>query len=153
MTIDSLPLTTGRTAFRGALRLCVFVWALAAVSACLRNDAAPEPFVGPSELALSLTLSASPDVLPIDGHSQSLLSILARDGAGQPIPNVTVRLMVRYAEVAQDIGSLSARTLVTGADGRVVATYTRRSVRRWLRRMEPRPRAGKLIQRVSYRLP
>ena len=106
-------------------RVTLFVVALAAVtlSAC-QQDAALDQFVGPSELGLSLTLSASPDVLALDGASQSLVTIFARDGAGQAVANLTVRLQIRFAGTIQDFGQLSARTLVTGQDGRALATYT-----------------------------
>jgi PKD repeat protein len=107
------------------VRFAVLLAALATVTvtAC-QKDATPDPFIGPSELGLSLALSASPDVLPLDGSSQSLVSILARDGSGQPIPSVSVRLQTRFGGVLQDLGQLSARTLVTGQDGRALATYT-----------------------------
>ena len=106
-------------------RVALFAVALVALTlpAC-QKDATPDPFVGPSELSLSLTLSASPDVLPLDGASQSLVSILARDGSGQVLPNVTLRLQISFGGVLQDLGQLSARTLVTGQDGRALATYT-----------------------------
>ena len=106
-------------------RVALFAVALAAVTlpAC-QQDATPDPFVGPSELGLSLTLTASPDVLALDGASQSLVTILARDGSGQVVANVTLRLQIRFGGTLQDVGQLSARTLVTGQDGRAVATYT-----------------------------
>ena len=106
-------------------RVALFAVALAAVtlSAC-QQDAASDPFVGPSELGLSLTLTASPDVLALDGASQSLVTILARDGSGRVLANVTLRLQIRYAGTLQDFGQLSARTLVTGSDGKALATYT-----------------------------
>ena len=106
-------------------RVALFVVALGAVTllAC-QQDASPDPFVGPSELSLSLALSASPDVLPLDGASQSLVSILARNGTGQVLANVTLRLQTRFDGVLRDFGQLSARTLVTGQDGRALATYT-----------------------------
>lgn len=91
---------------------------------CLNEDASPDPFIGPSELGLSLSLSASPDVLPTDGASQSLLTILARDGAGQVVPNITLRLQLRFGGVFQDVGRISANTLVTGQNGTALATYT-----------------------------
>ena len=40
---------------------------IATVSGCVQESAAPDPFSGPSELGLSLSLTASPDVLPLDG--------------------------------------------------------------------------------------
>lgn len=102
--------------FAGAL-------ALATLPAC-QQDATPDPFVGPSELGLSLTLSASPDVLPLDGASQSLVTILARDGSGQVVANVALRLQIRFGGILQDFGQLSARTLVTGPNGQALAAYT-----------------------------
>ena len=119
-------LSAGRMASLGATRdLQHGLLALFAVTlqAC-QQDATPDPFVGPSELALSLTLSASPDVLALDGASRSLVTILARDGAGQVVANVTLRLQIQFGGTLQDFGQLSARTLVTGQDGEAVATYT-----------------------------
>ena len=108
-------------------RVALFAVALAAVTlpAC-QQDATPDPFKfgGPSELGLSLTLTASPDVLALDGASQSLVTILARDGSGDMKPNVMLRLQIRFNGVLQDYGRLSTKTLVTGQFGRAVATYT-----------------------------
>ena len=106
-------------------RVALVAVALAAVTlpAC-QQDATPDPFVGPSELGLSLALTASPDVLTLDGASQSLVTIFARDGSGQVVANVTLRLQIRYAGTLRDFGQLSARTLVTGSDGKALATYT-----------------------------
>ena len=108
---------------RARVVLCVAALAALTLAAC-QQDASPDPFIGPSELGLSLALSASPDVLPLDGASQSLVTILARDGAGHPVANVTLRLQLRFGGVFQDVGGLSARTLVTAPDGRALATYT-----------------------------
>ena len=103
--------------------LCAVALAAVTLAGC-QHDAELDPFVGPSELSLSLTLSASPDVLALDGASQSLLSILARDGAGQVLANVTLRVQIRFGGVLQDFGQLAAHTLVTGQDGRALTTYT-----------------------------
>lgn len=111
------------TARSWALYLLAAAVALTA-SGCLNEDASPDPFIGPSELGLALSLSASPDVLPTDGASQSLLTILARDGAGQAVPNLSLRLQLRFGGVLQDVGRISARTLVTGQNGTALATYT-----------------------------
>ena len=129
MSTDRVSATTDRTGESRDLstraRVALFVVALAAVTlAGCQKDASPDAFIGPSELALSLALSASPDVLPLDGASQSLVSILVRDGSGQVVANVTLRLQISIGGVLQDLGLLSARTLVTGQDGRAVATYT-----------------------------
>ncbi|MDA1093839.1 MAG: hypothetical protein O3A25_11315 [Acidobacteria bacterium] len=93
-------------------------------SGCLNKDASPDPFIGPSELGLALSLSTSPDVLPTDGASQSLLTIIARDGAGQVVPSLSLRLQLRFGGVFQDVGRISSRTLVTGQNGTALAIYT-----------------------------
>ena len=109
---------------RARVALFAVALALAVPLAACQQDVSPEPFTGPSELGLSLALTASPDVLPLDGASQSLVSILARGGSGQAVANVTLRLQIFYGGVPQDVGQLSAKTLVTGQDGRALATYT-----------------------------
>ena len=109
------------------VRVALFAVALALAAltlAACQKDASPDSFVGPSELALSLALRALPDVLPLDGASQSLVSILVRDGSGQVVANVALRLQISVGGVLRDYGLLSSRTLVTGQDGRAVATYT-----------------------------
>ena len=110
--------------FRARALYLMTVLVTMTLSGCLNKDASPDPFVGPSELGLSLSLSASPDVLPTDGSSQSLVTILARDGAGQAIGNITLRLQLRFGGVLQDVGRISASTLVTGQNGTAAATYT-----------------------------
>ena len=112
---------------RGLLmRACValFAVALAAVTlpAC-QQDATPDPFFGPSELGLSLTLSAKPDVLVLDGAMPSVVQIFARDGSGLPKPGVDLRLQIRFGGILQDFGQLSPTSLRTGQFGRAVATY------------------------------
>lgn len=95
-----------------------------ALSACTVKKADNPPSSGPSELALSLLVSATPDRLPQDGASQSQIAILARDGASQPVPNLSMRAEIVVGNAQQDFGKLSARTLVTGGDGRATVTYT-----------------------------
>jgi PKD repeat protein len=75
------------------------------------------PLAGPSEFALALAVTATPDVLPEDGTSQSVIQIAVRDANAQPLANVQVRLN------ASD-GQLSAGTVVTGSDGRASVTFT-----------------------------
>ena len=96
----------------------------AATAACTVADTQPPPFAGPSEMSLSLILSANPDVLSADGASQSQVTIEARDLNGQLAPNVPLRLEILVDGVATDLGSLSARTLTTNGNGRATFTYT-----------------------------
>jgi PKD repeat protein len=91
---------------------------------CTMKDAAPPPLAGPSEMSLSLAITANPDVLSLDGSSQTLITIEARDTNGQLAPNVPLRVQILADGQITDFGSISARTLVTGSNGRATFTYT-----------------------------
>ena len=45
-------------------------------------------------MSLSLAITANPDVLSLDGSSQTLITIEARDTNGQPAPNVPLRVEI-----------------------------------------------------------
>jgi PKD repeat protein len=90
----------------------------------MKNQDAPD-LTGPSELSTSLTITATPDTIPQDGSTQSLIAIVARDANNQPIANLSLRLdVVVDGQFANDFGRLSAQNVVTGSDGRASATYT-----------------------------
>lgn len=99
--------------------------ATAMVAGCTVKKTNPPSLTGPSELSMSLSVQANPDVITQDGASQSQIVIVARDANGQPerIP-IPVRLEITVGGVAVDYGRLSARNLVTGTDGRASASYT-----------------------------
>lgn len=104
---------------------CVLVLMMASVgAACTLTDSAAPPLAGPSEMSLSLALAANPDVLSLDGSSQTLISIEARDTNGQLAPNIPLRIQILADGQVTDFGTLSARTLVTGGNGRATFTYT-----------------------------
>jgi PKD repeat protein len=92
--------------------------------ACTVTDTQPPPLAGPSEMSLSLTITANPDVLSLDGASQSQIMIEARDANGQPAANVPLRVEIVADGTPVDFGTISARTLVTGSNGRATLTYT-----------------------------
>lgn len=107
------------------LRMAAVGVALAvAVSGCKLKNQEPPPLAGPSELALSLAVTAVPDVLTQDGASQAQIQVQARDANGQPLRNVPLRAEIQILGVVQDFGSLSARTIVTGNDGQASFVYT-----------------------------
>ena len=97
--------------------------ALVATS-CTVNESEAPALAGPSELALSLSVQASPDTIFQDGASQSAISIEARGPNSQPARGVTMRVDMAVDGVPADFGTLSARTVVTGEDGRARLTYT-----------------------------
>lgn len=98
---------------------------LALLGACTvhKQDSAPA-LTGPSELGTSIIIAVSPDVIAQDGASQSLVTITARDNNGQPLRNLPLRAEIAVQGVTVDFGTLSARNLVTDANGRATLTFT-----------------------------
>src|SRR6266480_1419341 len=92
---------------------------------CTLSRTPAPPLQGPSELGLSFEVFASPDTLSQDGASRSQIAIRAIDANGQPAKNVTFHAdILDSAGIVRDLGSLSARTLATGNDGRATLIYT-----------------------------
>ena len=103
----------------------MLVLAIAALAGgCTVSNTEPPPLQGPSEMSLSLALRAAPDVLSLDGASQSQVEIVARDENGQPKAGVLLRAEILVDGVALDYGTLSARTRITDSNGRATFTYT-----------------------------
>lgn len=98
--------------------------ALAVAAACTMKKQEAPPLTGPSEFGTSITIQITPDVLTQDGASQSLITITARDASGAPARNITLRVETFANGQLVDIGTLSARTVVTNNDGRATVTYT-----------------------------
>ena len=96
---------------------------VAALSACSLGNQAPPPLTGPSEFALSLVLSASPDHIAQDGVSQSIVTVMARDAAGQPVHGLSLRADMFVNAIQADFGTLSSRFLSTTSDGRASVSY------------------------------
>lgn len=103
------------------------VWILTAglmVSASCSVDSVSTPRpTGPSEFAVSLTMTATPDTLRQDGVAQSTIQVVARDHNALAIAGLSVRLEILANGQTVDFGVLSNRTLTTGSDGRASATY------------------------------
>jgi len=97
---------------------------LAALSACTLKKQETPSLTGPSELGTSVTITVTPDVLTQDGSSQSLVTITVRDQNGQPVRNQSLRAEIFVNGIIADFGSLSARNVVTDANGRATLVYT-----------------------------
>jgi PKD repeat protein len=106
------------------LKALALLAAIGTGTACTVEKQDAPPLSGPSELATSITLYASPDTLRQDGASQSQITILAQDSKGQPIKSLPVRLDIAVGGTLADFGQLSGKNLVTGGDGRATALYT-----------------------------
>ncbi len=98
--------------------------ALALSAACTVHGVDVPPLSGPSELGLSWTVTATPDMLPQDGFSQSAVVVLVRDADGKGVSGQTLRVETSANGATQDFGLLSARSIVTNADGRATVVYT-----------------------------
>jgi PKD repeat protein len=88
-------------------------------TACKVHQTNTPGMTGPSELALSIDVTATPDTIRYDGVAQSSIVVMARDPFGEPQSGVSLRL-----DLSIEYGTLSSRNLVTGSDGRASAVYT-----------------------------
>lgn len=104
-------------------RSSLIVAAALLVTGCTTKKTEAPDLSGPSELATSITLTASPDVLNQDGQSTSSIVIQARDSNGQPIKGLSLRADIKVNDVVTDFGQLSAKNVATGADGRASVVY------------------------------
>jgi PKD repeat protein len=103
------------------LTVCAIVLVL---SGCTSTKQDAPPLAGPSELALSLAISAVPDVITQDGASQSMVTVIARDKDGQPIRGLSLRLSMNVDGQSQDYGTLSSKSISTDNSGQASAIYT-----------------------------
>lgn len=92
-------------------------------SGCALTGTGPPPLAGPSELGLSLSVKAMPDVLTQDGASRARITITARDAASRPVRGLVVSVHVEGDDVAVDSGRLSQRSITTGESGEAGVTY------------------------------
>lgn len=90
---------------------------------CALDKQSAPPLGGPSEFGLSLTITATPDIISQDGASQAVINILARDAQNQPVGGVTLRAGILVGGTPVDFGALSSRTVSTGTDGRASLVY------------------------------
>jgi len=103
--------------------ICAVAIAGTAVGCTMKSQDTPS-LTGPSELGTSITLRTQPEILVQDGSSQSLVTITARDSNGKPKKDVSLITGIFIEGVRADFGSISARNLVTDANGEARLTYT-----------------------------
>jgi hypothetical protein len=105
-------------------RIVALVGLALAAASCTVNETEAPALAGPSELALSLNVQASPDQIYQDGVDQSSITITARGPNSQPARNINLRVDMAVGSLFADFGRLSARTVTTGDDGVARLTYT-----------------------------
>ena len=101
-------------------RWALVVLAAVALSACTMDKAKAPSLAGPSEFALALSMTATPDVVDRDGESRSMVWVTVRDANNKPLANQRVALWVTPING----GTISADDVTTGSDGRVSVLYT-----------------------------
>jgi PKD repeat protein len=106
------------------IRRAAVALALIATAGCTVKSTETPPLNGPSGLALSLTVNAIPDSISQDGGSQSSVRVTAIGPDGRGVSGLALRLDMVVGGVAQDYGTLSARSVVTNGDGVATAVYT-----------------------------
>jgi chitodextrinase len=105
------------------MRRLVTLVAVVTLAACSLDKQTAPPLAGPSELGLSLAVSATPDIITQDGQSQATIAAVARDAAGQPVSGLTLRVETYVGSTPVDFGVLSSKVISTGGDGRAVTSY------------------------------
>jgi hypothetical protein len=96
-------------------------------AACTLESQKAPALTGPSELGLSLAITATPDLIAANGASQSVINVVARDVNGQPTANVELRVDMVDATtgaIVETDGTLSARRMTTGSNGQASVIYT-----------------------------
>jgi PKD repeat protein len=101
----------------GILHRSALIASIAAlVGACTVGKQEPPALMGPSGFALSLQVTAAPQILARDGSSMSTISVLARNPDGTPLGGRRLRLMATA-------GTLTQSEVNTSADGKATTTY------------------------------
>jgi len=109
-----------RTTFRSRAQWAAVAVAAVLVSACGLDKQTQPSLIGPSQTGLAINLTASPDTLPRDGSSQSVITVVARDSQGRPI--VGQRFAMALDTNAPQGASVSTTEVVTNSNGQ--ATFT-----------------------------
>ena len=97
-------------------RAAVALIASVAVSGCTLDNGAGPTVSGTAEYGLSVTITASPDHLPRDGTSLSVVTVTVRDEASRPV--VGRRLIASTTH-----GTLSLSDVVTGNEGKATFSF------------------------------
>jgi hypothetical protein len=112
------------------------------VGGCSLDRQTAPTLAGPSELGLSLAITATPDIVPQDGTAKSVIEVTARDANGNPMSGLSLRAEV--TPVGGFPGPLGATVstlmLLTGSNGRVSVTY-----------VPPAPTASDVIVTITFR--
>ena len=99
-----------------AARAFAAVYTVALVAGCTTSNQEAPPLAGPSGFGLIVTMTATPEVLPRDGVSQSIINIDARLNGGNFAKG---RLLL-----SADFGRVSSSDVITDDKGHATFVYT-----------------------------
>jgi hypothetical protein len=84
-------------------------------------DSVKEPgLTGPSTLSTDITVTVTPDVVPLDGLSTATVGVVARGVDGRGIPNLEFKL---FTSGGTNLGTIAPFTVYTDANGRATAQF------------------------------
>ena len=84
-------------------------------AACGLDKQEQPSLIGPADLGVSISMSATPDQLPRDGSSQSFVTLIARDPNNRPIANK--RLIIALDGSSPTGAALSQSEVTTDSQG------------------------------------
>ena len=106
------------------LRVAAIAAAFALSSSCRLGTTGEPSLTGPSSYGVSITISATPDLLQRDGRTTSTITISAYDATSKPVSGLGLHLDLLVEGGTGGLGSLSQTSVTTGSDGRATLTYT-----------------------------
>ncbi len=105
------------------MKRIIVIAAVGLAAGCGLDKQTAPSLAGPSGLGMSVTVTATPDIISQDGVSSSAIQIVVRDPNSQPMTGVSLRAETAVGGTVVDFGVLSSRTVSTGTDGRATITY------------------------------
>jgi len=100
-----------------SLRAAGAVCAVVLLGGCMMQSQSAPDLVGPSGFGKTMTITATPDTLPRDGSSQSVITVNFRDGStNQALPS-------QHLVLSASVGSLSVNEVMTDVAGNASFTY------------------------------
>lgn len=115
---------TGEAHMKAFIKSVFLMLSAVALSSCTLKDADAPPLTGPSELGTAVQIQVSPDILQTDGGSQALVTMTVFNAKGEPVRNQSLRVEIFVNGIPTDLGALSAKNVVTDANGKATVVYT-----------------------------
>jgi hypothetical protein len=115
---------------RPLARVSLGLLVLLGLGSCGLDEVHVPPLVGPSELGLSVQLTASPDTINADGVSQSVVRLVARDQNGRPAAGRQILFILEEGDGVMVAGSVvvgplqGGLSLATDSGGVAQVVYT-----------------------------